>query len=60
MSEKDNERLMAETILEEVGLAVFSLNGSSSCGLDVFLGLFYQQCWDIVGEDVLQLVRSFW
>lgn len=59
VSEEDNEKLLAEPTLEEVKHVVFSFNGYSTYGPDGFSGLFYQQCWVIVGKDALQLVRSF-
>lgn len=56
---EDNMILNAFPTMEQVGLAVFSLNESSTSGPDDFTGLFYQQCWDIIGEEVLKIVESF-
>lgn len=58
VSEEDNEIIMAERTLEEVRLVVFSLSGNITYGPDGFSRLCYQQCWDIMGVDILQLIRS--
>ncbi|XP_060178276.1 uncharacterized protein LOC132608235 [Lycium barbarum] len=44
---------------EEVKKAVSELNGDSSSGPDGFAGVFYQQCWDILGDDVYAIVLAF-
>lgn len=59
VNEEDNKLLSAVPSMEEVRRAVFSWNGSSACGPDGFSGLFYQHCWDIIGMDVLKMVKSF-
>ncbi|XP_059295549.1 uncharacterized protein LOC132048883 [Lycium ferocissimum] len=39
--------------------AVFGLSGDSASGPDGFTGLFYQHCWEIIGNDVHQVILSF-
>lgn len=41
------------------GNVVFKLNGDSSGGPDGLTGRFYQVCWDIVGSDIIGMVREF-
>ncbi|XP_070057367.1 uncharacterized protein [Nicotiana tomentosiformis] len=41
--------------IDEVKSAVFALSGDSASGPGGFTGLFYQHCWDIVGEDIFRL-----
>ncbi|XP_075107032.1 uncharacterized protein LOC142180014 [Nicotiana tabacum] len=45
---------------EEVKKAVFTLSGDSASGPNGFTGLFYQYCWDIVGEDIFNMVQQFY
>lgn len=44
---------------EEITNIVFSMDSSSSPGLDGFPGSFYQNCWDIVDSDVISFVQYF-
>lgn len=37
---------------------VFSLKGESTCGPNHLSVTFYQICWDIVGQDVIELVKA--
>ncbi|XP_059310607.1 uncharacterized protein LOC132061950 [Lycium ferocissimum] len=52
-SHYQNMELCAYASKEEVKQAVFALSGDSASGPDGFTGLFYQQCWEIIGDDVL-------
>nr|XP_009761667.1 PREDICTED: uncharacterized protein LOC104213819 [Nicotiana sylvestris] len=54
-----HERLMALPSNEEVKRAVMGLNGDSADGPDGFNGAFYQICWEIIEEDVVQMVKAF-
>ncbi|XP_075108842.1 uncharacterized protein LOC142180692 [Nicotiana tabacum] len=44
---------------EEVKLAVLGLNGDSAGGPDGMTGKFYHSCWDIIGDDLYDMVRAF-
>ncbi|XP_060211965.1 uncharacterized protein LOC132639541 [Lycium barbarum] len=44
---------------DEVKRAVFALGGDSASGPGGFTGLFYQQYWEIVGNDVHAVVLAF-
>nr|XP_016467082.1 PREDICTED: uncharacterized protein LOC107789726 [Nicotiana tabacum] len=46
-------------MLGEVRADVFGLNGDSAGGPDGFTGKFYQSCWDIIGDDLFDMVRAF-
>uniref|UniRef100_M0ZKY9 RNA-directed DNA polymerase (Reverse transcriptase) n=1 Tax=Solanum tuberosum TaxID=4113 RepID=M0ZKY9_SOLTU len=50
------ERLPTE---DKVKRVIFSLNGDSSSGPDGFSGQFFQSCWNIIGEDITNMVRAF-
>lgn len=45
--------------MEEVKGVVFAMKGDGAPGPDCFSGCFYQTYWDIVGEDVYNLVMQF-
>ncbi|XP_060211804.1 uncharacterized protein LOC132639369 [Lycium barbarum] len=59
VTEEQNDRITVLPNKEEVKEIVFKLNGESAAGPDGFTGLFYQFCWDIIGEDVTNMVKSF-
>lgn len=59
MDEEDNENIITLPDEKEVRTAVFSLNGSSACRPDGFTGAFYQDSWDIIGNDFTRLVKAF-
>lgn len=44
---------------EEVKTMVFKLNGDSIVGPYGYFELYFQKCWDIVGEDVVKIVKVF-
>ncbi|XP_019224926.1 PREDICTED: uncharacterized protein LOC109206551 [Nicotiana attenuata] len=54
-----NEELIKQPTMEEVRAAVFGLNGDSAGGPDGFTGKFYQSCWEIIGDDLFDMVRAF-
>lgn len=38
---------------------MFGLNNDSASGPDGFTGQSYQVCWEIIGDDVLNMIRAF-
>nr|XP_016469786.1 PREDICTED: uncharacterized protein LOC107792109 [Nicotiana tabacum] len=52
---EQNEKLNNNPTREEIKHVVFGLNGDSAGGPDGFTGLFYQSCWEIIGEDIVQM-----
>ncbi|XP_059310157.1 uncharacterized protein LOC132061337 [Lycium ferocissimum] len=38
---------------DEVKVVIFSLNGESAPGPDGFIGIFYQSCWEIIKDDII-------
>lgn len=45
--------------MEEVRHAIFDMSGDSAGDPDGFSGLLFQACWDMMGEDVTNVVKSF-
>ncbi|XP_055814563.1 uncharacterized protein LOC129884258 [Solanum dulcamara] len=57
--EEDNVMFEAEPTEEEVKRVVFQLNSDSAGGPDGFTGVFYQTCWDIIRQDVTNMMKAF-
>ncbi|XP_070017747.1 uncharacterized protein [Nicotiana sylvestris] len=57
ISDDDNIMLLAEPSQEEVRNAIFFINPNSSAGPDGFNSLFFQKTWDIIGDDMVNMVR---
>ena len=54
-----NQRLIREVTNAEIRDAVFAIKSSSSPGCDGMSSLFFQEYWDVVGEDVIREVKGF-
>ena len=59
VSQEDNDALQCLPALEEVKDVVFSLSSESAPGPDGFGVGFYQTCWQIIGEDLVDAVQEF-
>ncbi|XP_019155176.1 PREDICTED: uncharacterized protein LOC109152048 [Ipomoea nil] len=59
VTEEDNELLTAMPEVEEVKAVVMQMNSTSAAGPDGFSGAFYKACWDIIQDDVVSMVRSY-
>ncbi|XP_059071121.1 uncharacterized protein LOC131863720 [Cryptomeria japonica] len=53
VSQEDNRMLMAPFSLAELKEIVFSMHPEKASGPDGFTALFFQKCWDFIGNDVL-------
>ncbi|XP_075088531.1 uncharacterized protein LOC142170503 [Nicotiana tabacum] len=56
---EQNAELIKQPTKEEVKVAVFGLNGDSAGGPDGMTGKFYHSCWDLIGDDLYDMVRAF-
>ncbi|XP_019251272.1 PREDICTED: uncharacterized protein LOC109230201 [Nicotiana attenuata] len=54
-----NQELLKQPTREEVKQAVYGLNGDNCGGPDGFNGSFFHSCWDIVGDDMVEMVKAF-
>ncbi|KAG5612985.1 hypothetical protein H5410_024266 [Solanum commersonii] len=54
-----NEEMVYMPTKEEVKMVVFALNGDSTSSPDGFSGLFFQCCWELIGEDITKMVKAF-
>ena len=50
--------LMAPFTIQEIRKVVFSFPPDKALGLDGFIALFYQSCWNIIGWDLLAAVEE--
>ncbi|EOY00995.1 Uncharacterized protein TCM_010895 [Theobroma cacao] len=57
--ESDNANLCSVPTMTELKEAIFNIDKDSVAGLDGFSSYFYQQCWDIVANDLLDAVVDF-
>ncbi|XP_070029442.1 uncharacterized protein [Nicotiana sylvestris] len=56
---EQNAELIKHPTKEEVKVAVLGLNGDSAGGPDGMTCKFYHSCWDIIGDDLYDMVRAF-
>ena len=58
ITEEDNKFLSESFTLQEVKTALFSMNPDKSPGPDGFQAFFFQQCWDILGEELWKALEA--
>lgn len=58
-SPRDNMDLGINLDQEEVKRVVLNVNRDSACGLHGLSRRFFQECWDITGNDIVRMVRDF-
>ena len=54
-----NDTLLQPITVEEVKWALFQMNPDKAPGPDGMTPGFYQKYWNIVGEDIVKMVRDF-
>ncbi|XP_060972141.1 uncharacterized protein LOC133038108 [Cannabis sativa] len=59
ITEEQNVLLMESVTAEEIKKALFQMHPHKSPGPDGMTPGFYQKFWHIVGDDIVNLVRSF-
>jgi hypothetical protein len=59
VSAEDNARLEAPITKEEVRVALFQMHPDKSPGPDGFNPAFYQNFWDLCGDDVFKSVKEW-
>ncbi|XP_060200436.1 uncharacterized protein LOC132628686 [Lycium barbarum] len=57
--EEQNQQLYEMPDEAEVKRAVFGLNGDSAGGPDGFTGRFFQACWEIIANDLVNMQSGF-
>ncbi|KAL0304188.1 UNVERIFIED_CONTAM: putative ribonuclease H protein [Sesamum radiatum] len=59
ISVSEGEALYENTNTEEVRRVIFGLSSDSTPGPDGFGAMFFQKCWEIIHEDVVETVQDF-
>ncbi|KAK6784430.1 hypothetical protein RDI58_017885 [Solanum bulbocastanum] len=59
ITEEGNDNMMRVLASNEVREAIFDHNKDNSCGPDGFSGGFYQTCWEIIKDDVINMIKVF-
>ncbi|XP_057779879.1 uncharacterized protein LOC130998477 [Salvia miltiorrhiza] len=59
VTEEQNANLIRIPEDDEIKASVFGMDASSAPGPDGFSGLFFQNCWHIIKEDICLAVRFF-
>lgn len=59
VTDEENQMLITFPAPKEVKDAMFQINAWAAPGPDGYQAGFYQQCWDIVGRDIVHLVQQF-
>ncbi|XP_055835179.1 uncharacterized protein LOC129903657 [Solanum dulcamara] len=59
ITDQQNQSLNAMPTKVELKEAIFSLSDVSIAGTDGINGKFFHTCWDIISEDLLNLVKFF-
>ncbi|XP_049393529.1 uncharacterized protein LOC125857915 [Solanum stenotomum] len=59
ITSEENDRLTRLPDGKEVKRVVFQLDGTSAAGPNGYTGFFFQQCWDIISSDVVNVVKAF-
>ncbi|XP_048637534.1 uncharacterized protein LOC106355467 [Brassica napus] len=58
-SEMDCRNLEREVTREEIKEVIFHMPGSKSPGPDVYTSEFFKEAWEVIGDDVIVAIQSF-
>jgi hypothetical protein len=59
VSQEENDLIIRPFTHEEIQEAVFQMEHNKAPGPDGFLAEFYQACWEIIKDDLMELFRKF-
>ncbi|KAH0753205.1 hypothetical protein KY285_006353 [Solanum tuberosum] len=59
INEEQNADMGRMPTEDEVKMVVFTVKGERTSGSDGFSRKFFQSCWDIVGNDMTNMVKAF-
>ena len=58
ITKEDNKNINNPITMEEVKMALFSMNSDNSPGPDGFQAFFFQKCWEIIGLDLWKAIEA--
>lgn len=53
------EYMIKDISIDEIERALFSLANNKALGLDGYNALFFKKTWSTVGDDVVEVMQSF-
>jgi hypothetical protein len=59
VSHEENELLVKAFAVDEVREAIFQMEHNKAPGPDGFSAEFYQACWEIIKDDLMELFQEF-
>jgi hypothetical protein len=59
VSHEENELLVKAFTVDEVREAIFQMEHNKAPGPDGFPAEFYQACWEIIKDDLMELFQKF-
>ncbi|KAK6803130.1 hypothetical protein RDI58_000914 [Solanum bulbocastanum] len=59
VTQEHNDKMKALPTMEELKEVVYSMNPNSAAGPDGMNGCFFQQCWDIIKQELLAVTHAF-
>jgi hypothetical protein len=60
VSQEENDLIIRPFTHEEIQEVVFQMEHNKAPGPDDFLAEFYQACWEIIKDDLMELFREFY
>ena len=60
VSHEENMMLTAPVTDGEIMEAFFQIPPTRAPGPDGFSGCFYQDHWEVIGNDVIKMIKAFW
>ena len=60
VTDEMKEMLNAEPHADEGRTTVFQMHPTKASGTDDFHALFFQKFWDVIGGDVVCMVKKWW
>lgn len=59
VTENHNQMLQQMPTIEELKMVVFSMSPNSAAGPDGMTGKFFRVCWEVISQDLLDVVQYF-
>ena len=57
---EDAQSLMLPISKEQIRHTIFQISADKSSGQDGFMGSFCHEYWEVIGKDIMDMVKAFW